>query len=149
MQKLIILIIFLFVDYNFGMFIPENLLTNAIMEDSPKIVSALIADGININFENDCKTTPLHLAAILNNFKIAALLIKAGAKVDAQDILGASPLHYTQNTDIILLLIKHDANYNIKDNDKLTPLDWSIRFDDEAKTQLLSEIGAHFTKKLH
>ena len=84
-----------------------------------------------IEYENDichCGYTPLHMAARYGHVDLLILLFRAGAKVDAQDCLGATPLHvaacHNHNEFISLLLnpFLGGVNVNSKSSNGSTPL---------------------------
>ena len=102
-------------------------------------------DGTNINirslpklrfeeiteYENDichCGYTPLHMAARYGHANIGILLISAGAKVDAPDCLGATPLQVAacHNHSDFICVIANPAlagiNVNSKSSNGSTPL---------------------------
>ena len=54
---------------------------------------ALLKQHVDVNAAQGDGTTALHWAADLDNLTIADLLIRAGARVDAANDLGATPLH--------------------------------------------------------
>ncbi|AXK60635.1 ankyrin repeat domain-containing protein [Candidatus Chromulinivorax destructor] len=76
---------------------------------------------------NENRESPLHVAVDLEHFELVELLINAGAKVNAQDLGGRTPLHYivfenyhagdANNLKIAQFLIKHGADVSLKDND--------------------------------
>jgi len=49
-----------------------------------EIVELLIAEGADVNAENDSGDTPLHWAAMEGHTKVAELLITTGADVNAK-----------------------------------------------------------------
>jgi|GEM_PF-3401104 len=51
-------------------------------EPSVKDIAIFLKKGFNINAQNDEKNTPLHLALINENLKIAEYLVKKGARLD-------------------------------------------------------------------
>lgn len=58
------------------------------------LVDLFIARGANVSAEASIRNTPLHMAAAYGvGAEILASLIKAGARVDAQDLEGYTPLH--------------------------------------------------------
>lgn len=60
----------------------------------------------------------------MHNF-LASLLLTSGAKIDQQDHLGHSALHFAaaaDNIEAINFLVDHEANANIKDIEGRTPL---------------------------
>ena len=62
-----------------------------------------------INIADDKSRTPLHVAIEHNQFEIAEFLIGNGAKVNAKDFLGKTPLDYAVEQKVIALLEKNGA----------------------------------------
>jgi ankyrin repeat protein len=50
------------------------------------------------------------------------LLLKHGAKIDAEDYQGQTPLFFTYYTDMVDCLIESSANVNHRDKEEHTPL---------------------------
>ena len=84
-----------------------------------------------IEYENDichCGYTPLHMAARYGHVGSGVLLLSAGAKVDAPDCLGATPLHVAachNHNEFISLLVNPamgGVNVNNKSSNGSTPL---------------------------
>ena len=55
------------------------------------IVAMLLEAGAEPNVTDNLRRTPLHLASFYANPKIVGLLIKSGADIRSQDILGRRP----------------------------------------------------------
>ena len=67
----------------------------------------------------------LHLAAFENDVQTAQKLLYAGADVNARNNDGETPVFYAiqfRNIEMIKLLIKHNANLLLRDNEGATPL---------------------------
>lgn len=66
-----------------------------------------------LNIKNNFQQTPLHLAAITKQPRVARKLIASGAQIDARDHKGNSPLHiaakegHTDVAKVLLEPIKH------------------------------------------
>ncbi|MCJ1383169.1 hypothetical protein MMC17_006282 [Xylographa soralifera] len=80
------------------------------VDESSSIIDILLDAGMSPNDVNDQKRTPLHLAAYLNNYYAAQLLLASKTKPDltAQDMWGNTPLRTAQAEhayDIAVLLI--------------------------------------------
>ena len=59
--------------------------------DRPELLQILLAAGADVNRHLDSGMTPLHMAANLGRVKCVELLIKVGAKVDAERGIGRRP----------------------------------------------------------
>lgn len=71
------------------------------------------------NIANDFNTTWLHTAASEGNLKQVAALIRAGAKLNARDDDGWTPLKAAcsnGHTDVARILLEHGADPTIRDN---------------------------------
>jgi ankyrin repeat protein len=53
-----------------------------------QVVELLLEHGANVNSVNSHKHIPLHLAAQNGHLNLSKLLIDAGSKVDAADLIG-------------------------------------------------------------
>jgi len=74
--------------------------------------------------------TPLHIAVLSDQRKIAQFFIEQRANIDAKakDEHGGTPLHWAavlSRIDIARQLIDAGADINAKDNNGYTPLDWT------------------------
>ena len=76
----------------------------------------------SINAPDKDGLTPLHIALLKGNDKVAALLIQKGADVKAPDKEGKTPLHYARSAEIAALLIEAGADVKAPDKDGYTPL---------------------------
>jgi ankyrin repeat protein len=117
----------------------------------------LLAAGANPNFiDGAVHLYALDYAAMQGRADEAALLIAAGADVNAKDSLyGKSPLHYairphcpiglTGNPVVIQFLIDHGADVNAKDYNGMTPLDYAKLYAPNSGFlhEILKEAGAH------
>jgi len=91
------------------------------------IATLLLEHNANVNVKNDCNRTPLHIAArkghtailkrIIENIKYKFDSLKI--YLDMKDTSGFAPLHSAAHgnyKNIIVLLLKHNANVDIKDH---------------------------------
>ena len=117
----------------------ENVLGSTPLEMACKIghinvIKYLISKGANVNNVNKRKRTPLHEAIVqdkknsnCNKLQIVKLLIDKGSKVNTQSKeTKSSPLLSATAyglTSIVKLLLSKGATKNIKDNNKMTPLE--------------------------
>jgi hypothetical protein len=95
-----------------------------------------IRAGTDLNAKEDFGgSTPLILAAIFGQKEAAAILIDAGANLDARNNEGGTALHqacFFCRPEIVKLLLNAGADPDLVNIRDLTPLDVvSIKFDDE------------------
>lgn len=76
----------------------------AIQSGAHEQVQELLKDGVEVNFMDYDKRTPLHLAAAERNADIARCLVEAGADVNSRDRWGSTPLQdaYLSNSETIV-----------------------------------------------
>lgn len=72
-------------------------------------IKELIKAGAYISGLDEMWRTPLHIAAEVNNYRGAQILIESGAKIMNRDKNGRTPLDYAESTEMIKLLKKHGA----------------------------------------
>ena len=78
-------------------------------------------DAIVANFE---KYRPLHFASELGEVEVVKKLLERGCKVDVKTNRNETPLHfaiegtlfYDEGFEVFLILLKHGADVNVKDN---------------------------------
>jgi ankyrin repeat protein len=108
------------------------------------------------------KTTPsptLHQAAKDGDLATCKLLIERGAKVDAKDRRGRTPLHYAvmfknSNIHLVRLLLKNGANPNAipgvgKKRIGYTALHSAVLYENTRLVRLLLDYGATFRTRDH
>jgi len=111
------------------------------MASTPGVTITLLRNGAKPNVMGHRKNSPLHEAAD-DNFKVGEYLIQAGAKVNAQNKFGYTPLHNAvtaENTELIRVLIDNKAKVNIQSDQGRTPLHVSRS---EQTAQILINAGA-------
>ena len=96
----------------------------AVEADQIEIARLLLSYGADINASNEDKdcSTPLHHA---KPTEMTVFLLDNGAKVDAQDSWGQTPLHMAAENgkpDICRVLIDYGADVNAQDSYRDTPL---------------------------
>jgi len=124
-----------------------------------EIVEFLLKQGANVNVKDGDGYTPLHNTADsslkssppkkteANRNRIAALLLKHGAFVNATTIGGLTALHgavSTNNVALVQLLLENGADPNIQTHQGMTPLHYAFSSDTglEQVVRLLLAHGA-------
>ncbi|MBC6444987.1 MAG: ankyrin repeat domain-containing protein [Alphaproteobacteria bacterium GM202ARS2] len=126
----------------------STLLDSDFMERaSPEAIKKLIAEGEDVNAQDEDGRLPLHEAATLNGKpEVIRVLVEAGANLHARDKDGDSPLHVAagnKNSVVIKILVEAGADVNAQDNKGLSPLHFSARFNkNRAVTEALLDAGA-------
>lgn len=97
-----------------------------------QILEKLLSLGADVNVRDVAGYTPLHHCLQYHGnkttLKMAGILIKAGAKVDAKNRFGATPLidaTLSHRYDFIKFLSKNRADWFIQDNEGATPFSLS------------------------
>jgi len=113
-------------------------------------VRALLSSGNSANeTEADSQRTGLHTAAINGNLQIAAILIKAGARIDARDNLGNTPLQYAADHDhleMAKLLMDVGAQVDAENKNGMTALMISAKDGNVEMVRTLLARGANPNK---
>ena len=138
-----------------------------VKNDHLKILEKLLSLGANVNIRDVAGFTPLHYCAQFHGnkttTKMAGILIKAGANIDAQNRFGATALldaTHCNHYDMVKVLSESGADFFIKDNNGISPfslssgnLKTSKMFSEERKKRasqerekLREEAGGSFSK---
>lgn len=103
-------------------------------EDGVGVARLLLKYGADVNARDGEKRTPLHHASYNGMVAIAQVLLEHGGTPNASDSNGESPLHLAlqgrdeeHGIDMTLLLLEHDVDVDVQDNNHVTPLDLSSR----------------------
>lgn len=124
----------------------DTALMSAATEGNVEVMKLLMARGADVNLVDAPESTrvkngpialgnltPLHVAVISGGSDAVKLLLDAGAKVDALDVRGMTPLMLAIGTDrpdigAIRLLLEKGADKNIKSKAGETAVDWARKF---------------------
>ncbi len=91
----------------------------AVKTCKPMVVQTLLGFGANVQLvAGEFKQTPLHLAAkvMSHGERVAEMLIKSGADINAKDSLGETPLHVAArcgNLTVLNLLLDENCDSTI------------------------------------
>jgi ankyrin repeat protein len=118
-------------------------------------MSFLLKHGADVNSRDDDLSTPLHLAALSDEFEAAQFLLEHGADIDARNSEGKTPLHllfetkygefnwdHYQDPSFVGLFLEHGANLNAQDQHGNTPLYSAMNEELWAAVRFLLENGA-------
>ena len=103
----------------------ENVARATALNDASKVRQLVGGGGGNPNDVDDNGRTGLHIAAINGNLQIAAILIKATARLDVKDPLGNTPLHLAaerNQVEMARLLLDVGAVVDPENRNGMTPL---------------------------
>lgn len=116
------------------MLVPASTVNDSTGEnDTPleAIIRMLCTDTrVDVNMRNTSLHVPLIYSCLNGNYKVAALLVKAGASVNAATHTDIYPLHSACENgyaDIVRLLLLNGALVNVRDYQGYTPLHLAAR----------------------
>ena len=99
---------------------PNRFLWAARTGNLETLKTLLKKDSGLVNFKTDLGRTAMHLAVQENHKDVVSYLVQKGAKFEARDIFGSTPLHYFGTGDITpvveFMIVEKKANLNIKDH---------------------------------
>lgn len=126
----------------------QTLLSWAIINQHPNILSALIDRGVDVNFqhlqENSALPGLFIVAACYNNLQIVNLLIQAKVNINAQCDNESTALIYAAKfgyLEIVQRLIAAGANINIQNNKGITALMFAARYGHVEIVQAFIAVG--------
>jgi len=110
-----------------------------------------LADGSDVNAQNESGTTPLGWAGYYGYKELIELLIAEGADVNAKGTDGITALHYaalTKRLEAVELLIANGADVNVMNDDGETPLDETNSHNKPEIADLLRKHGGKTRREL-
>jgi hypothetical protein len=111
-----------------------------ILSGSDTLLSELKAGG-DPNYQNCAGVTALQRTSILGYVEETKILLKAGANPNLCNKYGQTPLHFVNNKEIALMLLKSGASTNAIGlclGELLTPLEYAIRVKKKDVIEVLS-----------
>jgi ankyrin repeat protein len=109
---------------------------------------ALVMTGVDLS-QYGGNITPLKLAVLLDNQRIAQMLISSGAQVDSKGPAGRTALYEAvrdAHLDLIRFLIENGAVVNIRDKEGASPLDYAVWSGSVDSVALLLAHGARLNE---
>jgi ankyrin repeat protein len=118
-----------------------------------EMISLLARNGADLDARDVGGITPLHRAVRARSPSAVGQLLKLGAKVDSKSKKGSTPLHlaaqstgaggtagsFTEQIEIVQILLAQGASPKSKDERGRTPIDWATR--DEILQLLIAAKG--------
>jgi len=93
-----------------------------------EIVKSLIALGAKIDLRNAEGKTPIYFAAYKSQIQTLSHLLSNGANPNDKDNVNNRPLHFASTTEVAKILINHGAKINAKNKQGYTPLHVAYAF---------------------
>ena len=118
---------------------------NVVKDQSQYLSYSLAMGPAVVNSKNEMEQTPLHIAVIFRREAAMAMILKAGAEVDAQDRTGMTPLHIAAmygRASCAQTLLDSGAKLDLPDLFGDTPLMTAAVFGKPNVYQLLLDHGA-------
>src|SRR3990167_728745 len=110
------------------------MLFHAIEEQNIKLVLNLIAQGVDLNWQNPEKDnfSPMHVAVTAGNLTMCDLLIQNGADCNLKDAKSWTPIHhitFLDKIDCLILFVRRSVKLDVVNNEsKVLPLSPSSSF---------------------
>lgn len=107
------------------------------------ILRSLLKHGTNIDAQDNTGASPIDLAILAGKTQAAEILLEAGAKYDASQLLLQAAQKDVSDRDIVRFLARHGANLEIQDDAGNTPLLLAVANNNHRLAQHLVEQGAN------
>jgi ankyrin repeat protein len=119
-----------------------------------KIAQLLLDNGADVNKQGGLYGNALNAAAAEGHIAIVQLLLKNGAEISEHDSQGKSVLHHATNNaycSLILVefLLSQGAPANTTDTNNMTPLHYSVKFNNKSIATLLLNSGVSIDTGVH
>jgi ankyrin repeat protein len=102
-------------------------LFKTISEGTEQELLEYLSSGASVNIRDHLNNSPLHAAITKGNIGMAKALLKYGADVDATGFQGKRPLHLSVSKNLVQLLLKHQPNLSLQDDEGNTILHYLLR----------------------
>lgn len=122
----------------------QNLLHEAIAENSPAIFKYLLYCNIDINKLDKDGKTPLHYSTAYNNYDFTKMLLDSkGIEKGIKDRYGNNPMWVAVFNsdgyyDVVKLLQNHKVDSKSKNNANRSPLDFAKQIGDDELIKILT-----------
>jgi len=110
--------------------------------DLAKVKELVEKEPQMVNARNARQSTPLHVAADVDNVDIAKYLIKKGSDINTANRDRKTPLFYARNVGLAKLLVENGADINRDTSNDNTVLVWLLFEKKKAVAEYLLEKGA-------
>ena len=122
-------------------------------DEDPEAIGLLIRSGSDVNVSDAGRTSPLMHAAFRGRTETAKLLLDAGARPDAADAVGWTPMHFAarsaEGADVVRLLLDRGCPADPADNGGTTPVMVAASYNNAEAVRMLIEAGADHTRADH
>ena len=110
-----------------------------------ELAHLLHCNGSSVNIRGRDEISPLHSVSHYRGYtEIIRILLEYGADINAQNDVGATPLHWAANqgySEVVCVLLEQGADPNIPNNGHATPLHRAVQAKSAATVRLFLEHG--------
>jgi ankyrin repeat protein len=123
-------------------------LMEAVRHRHPELAHFLVEQGADVNAASNNGVTPLMMAVEIGSLDMTQLLVSQGARINQQSRYGRHALNYAavlpeefrEREEIMRLLAKNGADFEIKDFRGLTAQEYAYDTDHKDNAKLLAEL---------